>query len=73
MDHYAGFNWLRNFTPKPMSNTEAVASSAVKAAIDMNASLMAVVTNCLPAVRMLAKYRCDAWSFQRPHCRQLHP
>jgi hypothetical protein len=37
-----------------------VASSAVKAAIDMNASLMAVVTNCLPAVRMLAKYRCVA-------------
>eukprot|EP00195_Chlamydomonas_chlamydogama_P007138 CAMPEP_0202895824 /NCGR_PEP_ID=MMETSP1392-20130828/4951_1 /ASSEMBLY_ACC=CAM_ASM_000868 /TAXON_ID=225041 /ORGANISM="Chlamydomonas chlamydogama, Strain SAG 11-48b" /LENGTH=1605 /DNA_ID=CAMNT_0049580967 /DNA_START=110 /DNA_END=4924 /DNA_ORIENTATION=+ len=57
VDHYANFNFIRNFTPKPMSTLEAMASSAVKAAIDMCAALMCVVTDTSAAVRALVKYR----------------
>ena len=57
VDHYASFNWTRNMTAKPTSNCEAICSSGVKAAIDMGAALIAVTTNSMHPVRMLAKYR----------------
>jgi hypothetical protein len=49
IDNYANYNYIRNFTPKPMSALETVCSSAVKAALDMQAALA--------PVRLLTKYR----------------
>eukprot|EP00201_Polytomella_parva_P012151 CAMPEP_0175065440 /NCGR_PEP_ID=MMETSP0052_2-20121109/15924_1 /TAXON_ID=51329 ORGANISM="Polytomella parva, Strain SAG 63-3" /NCGR_SAMPLE_ID=MMETSP0052_2 /ASSEMBLY_ACC=CAM_ASM_000194 /LENGTH=611 /DNA_ID=CAMNT_0016331971 /DNA_START=9 /DNA_END=1840 /DNA_ORIENTATION=+ len=57
IDSYARFNFVRNFTPKPMATLESVCGSAIKAAIDMNACLVALVTNTSAPIRMLAKYR----------------
>ncbi|KXZ44735.1 hypothetical protein GPECTOR_63g60 [Gonium pectorale] len=45
VDTYAQLNYLRNHTPKPMSTLECLCSSAVKAAVDMQAALIAVVTD----------------------------
>ncbi|EFJ40446.1 pyruvate kinase [Volvox carteri f. nagariensis] len=77
VDAYAQLNYLRNYTPKPMSTLEWIAqvqhltigiqrnlpvqrrlsSIPVKAAIDMQAALVAVVTDTSAAVRAVAKYR----------------
>ncbi len=57
IDNYANYNYIRNFTPKPMSALETVCSSAVKAALDMQAALVAVVCNTLAPVRLITKYR----------------
>ncbi|KAG2439977.1 hypothetical protein HXX76_004095 [Chlamydomonas incerta] len=57
VDIYAQLNYLRNFTPKPMPTLECMCSSAVKAAVDMRAALIAVITDTSAPVRALAKYR----------------
>jgi pyruvate kinase len=57
IDSYAKFNFIRNFTPKPMPTLETLCSSAVKSAIDMGAALLCVVTNTFAPVRTLTKYR----------------
>ncbi|KAG2454740.1 hypothetical protein HYH02_000576 [Chlamydomonas schloesseri] len=57
VDIYAQLNVLRNFTPKPMPTLECLCSSAVKAAVDMRAALIAVITDTSAPVRALAKYR----------------
>ncbi|GLC60287.1 hypothetical protein PLESTB_001594600 [Pleodorina starrii] len=57
VDAYAQLNYLRNYTPKPMSTLECLCSSAVKAAIDMKAALVAVITDTSAPVRAIAKYR----------------
>ncbi|GFR42123.1 hypothetical protein Agub_g2966 [Astrephomene gubernaculifera] len=57
VDTYAQLNYLRNYTPKPMATLECLCSSAVKAAVDMKAALIAVVTNTSAPVRAIAKYR----------------
>ncbi|GIL58673.1 hypothetical protein Vafri_13670 [Volvox africanus] len=57
VDAYAQLNYLRNYTPKPMSTLECLCSSAVKAAIDMKAALVAVVTDTSAPIRAVAKYR----------------
>eukprot|EP00198_Chlamydomonas_reinhardtii_P006402 XP_001695738.1 pyruvate kinase [Chlamydomonas reinhardtii] len=57
VDTYAQLNQLRNFTPKPMPTLECLCSSAVKAAVDMRAALIAVITDTSAPVRALAKYR----------------
>ena len=51
------FKYIRNFTPKPMTAYEATCSSAVEAAIDMDAKLIAIVTNALRPALLVAKYR----------------
>lgn len=57
IDSHANFNYLRNWTPKPMPTLEAICSSAVKSAIDMDAVLMCIITNTLAPVRAVCKYR----------------
>ncbi|GIL77051.1 hypothetical protein Vretimale_3233 [Volvox reticuliferus] len=57
VDAYAQLNYLRNYTPKPMSTLECLCSSAVKAAIDMKAALVAIVTDTSAPIRAVAKYR----------------
>eukprot|EP00798_Chlamydomonas_sp_ICE-L_P001362 gene1362-32725_t len=53
----AQYNHLRNYTPKPMATLESVSCAAVKAAIDMSAQLICIVTNSLTPVRAVSKYR----------------
>ncbi|PNG93949.1 Pyruvate kinase, partial [Tetrabaena socialis] len=57
VDTYAQLNYLRNYTPKPMATLECLCSSAVKAAVDMKAALICVVTNTGAPIRAIAKYR----------------
>ncbi|PNH03911.1 Pyruvate kinase, partial [Tetrabaena socialis] len=57
IDTYAKLNYLRNYTPKPMTTLESMCSSAVKAAVDMKAALICVVTNTGAPIRAVAKYR----------------
>jgi pyruvate kinase len=57
IDSQANFNYLRNWTAKPMPTLEAICSSAVKSAIDMDAVLMCIITNTLAPVRAVVKYR----------------
>ena len=55
--YYSLFKYIRNYTPKPMTALEAVASSAIKAAIDMGASVIVVFTNVITPALLMAKYR----------------
>jgi pyruvate kinase len=57
IDSQANFNYLRNWTAKPMPTLEAICSSAVKSAIDMDAALVCIITNTLAPVRAVVKYR----------------
>ncbi|KAG2495346.1 hypothetical protein HYH03_006615 [Edaphochlamys debaryana] len=57
VDVYMQLNFLRNYTPKPMATLECLCSSAVKAAVDMGAALIAVITDTGAPVRAISKYR----------------
>jgi pyruvate kinase len=51
------FNELRALTPKPTANTETVASSAVNASIEHQASAIIVLTTSGNSARLVAKYQ----------------
>jgi pyruvate kinase len=51
------FNMITKFTPKPISNKEAVCSAAVKTAHQIHAKLIIVITETGATARMVAKYR----------------
>lgn len=51
-----------------MPTLEALTSSAVKAAIDMSAVLVAIVTNTSAPIRALTKYRSPQVCVQGGHC-----
>eukprot|EP00966_Prymnesium_polylepis_P074256 1723337-Prymnesium_polylepis.1 len=57
ISYYSQYNYIRNQTPKPMPDLEAVTSSAVKAVIDMQACVIVVFTNHITPAQLLAKYR----------------
>lgn len=51
------FDELRAITPKPTGTTEAIASSAVNACMEENASAIIVLTTTGNSARLVAKYR----------------
>jgi pyruvate kinase len=51
------FNLITKYTSKPTSTNEAVCSAAVKTAVDINASLIIVITETGGTARLVAKYR----------------
>eukprot|EP00854_Cymbomonas_tetramitiformis_P018551 gene18552-22148_t len=51
------FRFVRNYTPKPMSSAEGTCSSAVKAALDMEAGLLVLFSDSILPAQLLAKYR----------------
>mmetsp|Transcript_24731 Transcript_24731/g.44566 ORF Transcript_24731/g.44566 Transcript_24731/m.44566 type:complete len:725 (-) Transcript_24731:218-2392(-) len=56
-NYYQVFDFIRNFTEKPMSTREAVLGCAAKNVLDVNAGLVVVVSNTgIPAL-LVAKYR----------------
>jgi pyruvate kinase len=59
-NYYATFSFVRDFTPKPFSTDEAVASCAVKSCIDLGAALILVLTADGAEARLVSKYRPNA-------------
>ncbi|KAJ1479375.1 pyruvate kinase, partial [Baffinella frigidus] len=59
-NYYATFSFVRDFTPKPFSTDEAVASCAVKSCIDANAQVILVFTATGNEARLVSKYRPNA-------------
>jgi len=57
IDYQATFNALRSTITSPISIAEAIASSAVKTAYDLNAALLIVLTESGGTARFVAKYR----------------
>jgi pyruvate kinase len=51
------FNFIRNFTPKPLGELQAVMCSAVKLSLDIDAGLIIVLSRNGVIARMVAKYR----------------
>jgi pyruvate kinase len=51
------FNLITKYTSKPVTTNEAVCSAAVKTAVDINASLIIVITETGGTARLVAKYR----------------
>ncbi|XP_058003226.1 pyruvate kinase 1, cytosolic isoform X2 [Hevea brasiliensis] len=56
-NHSVLFKRIRNHVGEPMSHAEAVASSAVRAAIKVRAALIVVFTSSGRAARLISKYR----------------
>jgi pyruvate kinase len=56
-NYYATYSFIRDFTPKPFSPEESLASSAAKAIIDCRASLCIVITSDGVKSRLVSKYR----------------
>ena len=54
---YQTFDFIRDFTPKPLSTEEAVMSCAAKNTVDISAGLVVVVTSNGCVARFIAKYR----------------
>jgi len=51
------FKFIRNRTPKPMSDAESLCNSAVQTAIDIKASAILVLTSSGRAAGLVSKYR----------------
>jgi pyruvate kinase len=57
MEHDVTFSNIWSNTPKPLTPLEAVASSAVKACLDMGAAAIVVFTDTLLPAALLSKYK----------------
>eukprot|EP01051_Picozoa_sp_SAG22_P008288 SAG22_NODE_623_length_8459_cov_39.989474_2_plen_394_part_00 len=57
VDHFGGYNLVKDATSLPLSPNEAVAAAAVSAAHDQEAALIIVVTYTGIAGRFVSKYR----------------
>jgi pyruvate kinase len=51
------FNFIRNFTPKPLGELQAIMASATKLALDIDAGLIIALSRNGVIARMLSKYR----------------
>ncbi len=51
------FNFIRNFTPKPLGELQAIMASAAKLALDIDAGLIIALSKNGIIARMVAKYR----------------
>lgn len=51
------FNLINKYTPRPITTKEAVCAAAVKTAVDINATLLIVITETGATARLVAKYR----------------
>lgn len=51
------FNLITKYTNRPVSTNEAVCSAAVKTSVDVNATLIIVITETGGTARLVAKYR----------------
>lgn len=58
LDYYAMFKNILKQAPLPMSPLESLASSAVRTAHKVHASLIVVLTRGGSTGRLVAKYRC---------------
>jgi pyruvate kinase len=56
-NYYALYSFIRDFTPKPFTPEESLASSAAKAVLDCNASLCIVITTDGVNSNLVSKYR----------------
>ncbi|CAD7703688.1 unnamed protein product [Ostreobium quekettii] len=56
-DESARFSFLRNSTPKPLSDSEAVASGAVMVSMDIAAKAIVVLTTSGRGAKLVSKYR----------------
>lgn len=59
-DYRNTFRALRRQLLEPVSISEAIASSAVKAAFDLKASMLIVLTETGKTARFVAKYRSES-------------
>lgn len=57
MDYAAAFQTMIYFTKKPISRAEAITSSAVKAAQDLDVQAIIVLTETGSSARFVSKYR----------------
>eukprot|EP00960_Hanusia_phi_P011873 345992-Hanusia_phi.AAC.1 len=51
------YNFIRNWTPKPMSLKETITSSAIQASFDMRAALIVVITNDARTASLISKWK----------------
>jgi len=57
IDHEAAFSTMVYFTTKPINRAEAITSSAVKAAMDLDVAAIIVLTESGSSARFVSKYR----------------
>lgn len=57
VNHYQVFDYIRSFTPKPVSALEAIMCSLAKNAVDTRPGLIIVFSETGNSGRLLAKYR----------------
>ena len=57
LDYKRTFNDIKQFTPGPVSTSEALAASAVQTVQDLNVDLIVVLTDTGNLARLVAKYR----------------
>jgi pyruvate kinase len=57
INKYEVFNFIRNWTPKPMDFRETMCSAAVQASLDMKAVLVVIFTDDMATARLLSKWR----------------
>ena len=57
LDYKRTFNDIKQFTPGPVSTSEALAASAVQTVQDLNVDLIIVLTDTGNLARLVAKYR----------------
>lgn len=57
MNFYQTFDYVRSFTPKPISAIEAIVSSLSKNAVDMRPGMLVVFSENGKTARLIAKYR----------------
>ena len=57
VNFYQTFDYVRSFTPKPVSAIEAIVSSLSKNAVDMRPGMLIVFSENGKTARLIAKYR----------------
>ena len=57
MNFYQTFDYVRSFTPKPVSAIEAIVCSISKNAVDMRPGMIIVFSETGKTARLIAKYR----------------
>jgi pyruvate kinase len=57
VNFYQTFDYVRSFTPKPVSAIESIVSSLSKNAVDMRPGMLVVFSENGKTARLIAKYR----------------
>ena len=56
-DYKRFFSDMKNFTPQPISTSEAIAASAVSTVLDLEVDLIIILTDTGNIARLVSKYR----------------